>query len=96
MANALYYDSMTNFNVTNGVIDTAATAGSVNAIFAGAKSDIMITSNGTLTVDSGGTFYKYAVMEDQTTDIPITSDGRVIDISRIDKWFYGAGYGRSS
>ena len=94
MANAGYYDASTNIAVTAGTINTSTNAVADTARFRGEITNIGIDSAGAIVTDAGGTLSHYATIGDLLTDIPLTSTGQVIDTSRINKWFFGAGYGR--
>jgi len=94
MPNTGYFDSVTNIAQSGGTISTATAGVDHIAGFAGTKSNIQLTSAGAIAVNTGGTFARFATVEDQLTDIPLTASGQVINTSRINKWFYGAGYGR--
>jgi hypothetical protein len=94
MSNVLYFDSVTNIAQSGGFIQTSTSAVTQRAILEGSISDIGLASDNKMAIDIGGTFSKYATIKDQLTDIPLTATGQVIDPYRVNKWFYGVGYGR--
>lgn len=81
-----YYDSPTRANLSGNALATESAAAVKKMIFAGSLSTIYLTSNNNIAINAGGTFDHYATVEDRLTDIPMTSDNRVIDVDRLNAY----------
>jgi len=78
--------SRTNAILASGTIAFENATCTNKFVLGGAITNIWLTSSGKFAYSTAGSFDHYATIQGRVTDVPMSSDGKIIDSDRLKKY----------